>query len=94
MKILIPSRAHQYNVAALYEHRRTRNDGFVAVIVMLILLGLVLTFITANLLALTTLRGDMKVVERKQLERLAHISTNATPVSLNVSGINSPAPSK
>jgi len=82
MKILIPSRARN----------RNRQGGFVAVIVMMILLGLILAYIVANLHALATLHGDMKVVEQKQIQRLAHASTNAPPVPQNPADTNPPAP--
>jgi hypothetical protein len=55
-------------------NRRKRKDG-VAAIVMLALLALVLTFIFANLRALSDLRGELKIIEQKQIRRLNHSMT-------------------
>lgn len=82
MKILIPSLAC----------KRNHQGGFVAVIVMIILLGLILTFIVANVRVLATLHGDIKIVEKKQIQRLARDTTNAPPVSQSLTNTNSPAP--
>ncbi len=82
MKILIPSPAR----------KRNRQGGFVAVIVMIILLGLILTFIVANIRVLATLHGDIKLVEQKQIQRLTRASTNAPPVPQSLTNTNSLAP--
>jgi hypothetical protein len=66
------------------------RGGFVAVIVMFILLGLVLGFIAVNLRVLADLRGEMRLVERNQVRRLERASTNAAPVSANSPATNSP----
>ena len=81
MKILIQPQAH----------KRNRQGGFVAVIVMIILLGLLLAFIVANIHFLATLHGDIKRVEKQQIQRLARASTNAPPASQSVTNTNSPA---
>jgi hypothetical protein len=59
-------------------NRRKRKDG-VAAIIMLALLALVLTFIFANLRALSDLRGELKIIEQKQIRRLNHSMTNTPP---------------
>ncbi len=59
---------------------RTRQRGM-ATVVILVLLGMVLTFIFANLAALAHLHGEIKLIERSQLRRLNHTSTNAVPIS-------------
>jgi hypothetical protein len=63
---------------------RKREDGVVAVIVMLALLALVLAFIIANLNTLSELRGELKRVEKRQIRRLGYTGTNvvqAVPAS-------------
>jgi hypothetical protein len=60
---------------------RKREDGVVAVIVMLMLLALVLGFICANLQALSDLHSELKSVEQKQIRRLGYAATNAAPQS-------------
>jgi hypothetical protein len=75
--------------------RRQREDGVVAVIVMLMLLALVLGFICANLHALSDLRGELKRVEQKQIRRLGYAATNSAPPSpaaTNLSARVQPAP--
>jgi hypothetical protein len=57
--------------------RRKREDGVVAVIVMLALLALVLAFIIANLNTLSELRGELKKVEKRQIRRLGYAGTNS-----------------
>ena len=67
---------------------RKRQDGLVAVIVMLILLAMVLAFIIANASALSTLHHDVKRIEQRQIRRIssatAHTATNS-PVASAVS---------
>jgi hypothetical protein len=52
-----------------------------ATVVILVLLGMVLAFIFANLAALSHLHGEIKLIEKSQLRRLNHTSTNSVPVS-------------
>lgn len=70
-------------------NRRKRESG-VATIVMLALLALVLAFIFANLRALSDVRGELKVIEQKQIHRLNHPATNSTPESPALPATGSP----
>ena len=72
------------------KNRGKRKDG-VAAIIMLALLALILTFIFANLRALSDLRGELKIIEQKQIRRLNHPATNAPPDSAAVPATGSPA---
>ena len=56
---------------------RKRQQGL-AVIVMLILLALVLSFIMANASTLTTLHNDVKRIEQRQIRRLNSITVQAS----------------
>jgi hypothetical protein len=71
-------------------NRRKRKAG-VAAIVMLALLALVLAFIFANLRTLSDLRGELKIIEQKQIHRLNHPATNAPAGSATVPATSSPA---
>lgn len=53
---------------------RKRQDGMVAVIVMLILLALILGFIMANSSTLTTLHNDVKRIEQRQIRRINSVT--------------------
>jgi hypothetical protein len=55
---------------------RRRQDG-IAVIVMLVLIAMVVTFICANSQTLAGLRADVNLIEQQQLRRLNSFSTNA-----------------
>jgi hypothetical protein len=68
--------------------KRNSRDGM-AVIVVLILLGLILAFICANMHTLSELRGEMKLIEQKQLRRLGYNATNAVPQSTVATTTNS-----
>ena len=69
---------------------RKRNDG-VAAIIMLTLLALILAFIFANLSALSDLRGELKVIEQKQIRRLNHPAANPPRESTAIPPTASPA---
>lgn len=71
------------NIRSPSRSNRRNNQG-VAVIVMLALLGLILAFIFANLRTLSDLRGELKVVERKQIRRLNQSITNTPPASPSI----------
>jgi hypothetical protein len=66
MKILTPSNSRL----------RQRQSGM-AVIVILALLALVLGFIAVNFQALSSLHGELKLIEQRQIRRLNHSATNA-----------------
>lgn len=83
MKIQIQSRANRRN-----------EEGIVAVIVMIALLGLVLAFIIANLHTLSDLHRELKLIEQKQTRRLNEFTTNAAPESPATAPANSPAQAK
>lgn len=65
-----------------------RNHGS-AVVVMIVLLGLMLIFVFANVKTLHFLNRELKLIEKRQLQRLsatahatnhtAHVWTNTTP---------------
>ena len=62
-----------------------------ATIMMLALLGLVLAFIFANTRALSDVRGELKVIEQKQIRRLSQPATNAilaTPATLSTNSLH------
>jgi hypothetical protein len=62
-------------------HPHSNRENGSAVIVMLALLALVVGFITANCQVLASLRGEMQLIEQKQIRRLDHSTTNAPPQS-------------
>ncbi len=76
------------NVSAT--RRRNRQTGMAA-IMMLALLGLVLAFVFANMRALSDLRGELKVIEQKQIRRLNQPTTNAALPTPAMLSSNSPA---
>jgi len=55
-----------------------RRQGM-ATVVVLVLLGLVLAFIFANLSALAHLHGELKLIEKKQIHHLGQSATSNTP---------------
>jgi hypothetical protein len=58
------------NIALRPSRKRASEKGFVAVVVMLILLSLVAVYIAANIRSLNHLQSELKEVEQRQLERL------------------------
>jgi hypothetical protein len=59
-----------------------KKDGS-AVIVLLALLSIMVLYIFANLKTLNYLDRELKLVEKRQLQRLAHSQTNAPSASLS-----------
>ncbi len=60
--------------------RRHGQDGS-AVMVILILLFIMVIFVAANTITLNTLRRQVKLVEQRQIQRLAQSVTNQPALS-------------
>jgi hypothetical protein len=60
-----------------------RNHGS-AVVVMIVLLGLMLIFVLANLKTLHFMDRELKLIEKRQLQRLSNmaLATNTSPETL------------
>ena len=60
-----------------------RNHGS-AVVVMIVLLGLMLIFVLANLKTLHFMDRELKLIEKRQLQRLSTmvVATNTSPQNL------------
>jgi hypothetical protein len=58
-----------------------RTEDGMAVIAVIAILSFILIFVAGNLRTLSLLRGDLRLVERQQTNRLAHIylTTNSVP---------------
>jgi type II secretory pathway component PulK len=61
--------------------RRPSRESGSAVIFVLILLFIVVVFVAANTVTLNTLRRQVKLVEQRQVQRLAQSVTNQPPLS-------------
>ena len=59
--------------------RRNSQGGFVAVVIMFILLSMVLAFIVANGRVVTDLHSEIRLIEKNQMRRLQQAQTNAAP---------------
>jgi type II secretory pathway component PulK len=62
-------------------HRRRRGQSGSAVVVVLVLLFIMVVFVTANTITLNSLRRQVKLVEQRQIQRLAQSVTNQPAVS-------------
>ncbi len=63
---------------------RARERGM-AVIVVIMLVGIILIYVAANLRSLELLRRDLKLVEQHQIRRTAsQVHTNQQPAAANV----------
>jgi hypothetical protein len=60
-----------------------RSQAGMAVIVVIGLLSIILIFVAANLRTLYLLRSDLRLIERQQTNRLAHLGpiTNSVPAA-------------
>ncbi len=67
---------------------RAANNAGSAVVVMIVLLGLMLVFVGANLKSLNFLNREIKQIETRQVHRLA----KQHPVVSNVATNDTPAP--
>jgi len=75
-----------------------RNHGS-AVVVMIVLLGLMLVFVLANLKTLHFMDRELKLIEKRQLQRLSTmaLATNTSPQALTnstPSALSVPEPTK
>jgi hypothetical protein len=76
MKILLPGNpSRRRNPASRHGERGS------LVIMLMILLAIMLVYVHANVRTLDTLKAEIKVVEKRQIKRLATIgnATNAVP---------------
>lgn len=69
--------------------RRNSQGGFVAVVIMFILLSMVLAFIVANGRMVTDLHSEIRLIEKNQMRRLQQASTNAVTNSRYLTTTNS-----
>lgn len=58
--------------------RKRRRDGS-AVLIIMLLLGLMLIFVGANVKTLQSLRGELKLIERRQIQRIQRVPAIAAP---------------
>jgi hypothetical protein len=69
-------------------HRRRQGQRGFLVIALLAIISIMLVYIAANLHVLAALKQDLRLVEQKQVQRLAKMhepvaTTNAAPVALS-----------
>jgi hypothetical protein len=71
-----------------------RTEDGMAVIAVIAILSFILIFVAGNLRTLSLLRADLKLVERQQTNRLAHIylMTNSLTSAHPDSGTNALTP--
>lgn len=70
--------------------RRTNRSGM-ATIIVLAVLAIMLVYITANIRALNTLDKELKLVEQKQLKRLAVQNTKTLSAANTNTAVIRPA---
>lgn len=63
----------------IYIGPRQRRERGSAVILVLILLFIVVVFVAANTVTLNTLRRQVKLVEQRQIQRLAQSAAHQPP---------------
>jgi type II secretory pathway component PulK len=61
--------------------RSRRHQRGVAVIVMLVLLAIILTYIAANIRTLNHLKSELKLTEQRQVQRLNALRPAQVPVA-------------
>ncbi|HEX4647170.1 MAG TPA: hypothetical protein VH598_16320 [Verrucomicrobiae bacterium] len=56
---------------SLFQSNRRRSEHGSATIVVLVMLGIMMIFFATNLVTIKTLTRELKLVEKKQVERLS-----------------------
>ncbi|MHB8523166.1 MAG: hypothetical protein ACYDH9_20770 [Limisphaerales bacterium] len=64
-------------------HRPLASDRGFAVLVLLVLLSIMLLLVAGNTRTVNLLRQELKLVEKRQVERLAIGATNRPPAGVN-----------
>ena len=69
--------------AGQFRSKRSRRQDGTAVLIILALLAILLTYVGFNLATLRSLERNVKLLEHRQLVRLSHvvISTNSIPAT-------------
>ena len=85
MKSSLPiSRVTTYRLdtkPARTSHRQTRRSG-TAVLVVLVIISILMVYVAGNLRTLDALGKQLKLIEKKQEQRLKSITTTNTPSAI------------